>query len=102
MSESDLPSSAESAPGKAALGSLLDWISTVDHKKIGILYICTAVFFLGLGGLEALLIRVQLLFPNNDFLSADLSIRCSPCMGRPWCFWLACPFWWGFRTTLCR
>ncbi|MGE3601732.1 MAG: cbb3-type cytochrome c oxidase subunit I, partial [Dehalococcoidia bacterium] len=46
------------------------WFNTVDHKKIGILYGVTAFFFFLVGGIEALLVRVQLLTPNNDFLSA--------------------------------
>ncbi len=50
---------------------LWSWITTVDHKRIGILYGVTALFWLVIGGLEALLIRVQLLKPENDFLSAD-------------------------------
>ena len=51
---------------------LVGWITTVDHKKIGILYGLSALFFLVVGGIEALLIRVQLMVPNNDVLSADL------------------------------
>ncbi|HEX8394322.1 MAG TPA: cytochrome c oxidase subunit I [Longimicrobium sp.] len=51
---------------------LWSWITTVDHKRIGILYGATAFFFFLVGGLEALLIRVQLAVPNNDFVSADL------------------------------
>lgn len=47
---------------------LWDWITTVDHKKIGILYLLGGGFFFIIGGLEALLIRVQLFFPNNDFM----------------------------------
>jgi cytochrome c oxidase subunit I len=47
------------------------WVNTVDHKKIGILYGVTAFFFFLVGGIEALLVRLQLLRPNNDFLSAD-------------------------------
>jgi cytochrome c oxidase subunit I len=48
------------------------WVNTVDHKKIGILYLVTAFFFFLLGGIEALLVRVQLSAPNQEFLSADL------------------------------
>jgi cytochrome c oxidase subunit I len=48
------------------------WITTVDHKRIGILYGVTAFFFFLVGGIEALLIRVQLAVPNNDFLGAEL------------------------------
>jgi cytochrome c oxidase subunit 1 len=47
------------------------WITTVDHKRIGILYGVTAFFFFLVGGIEALLVRVQLAVPNNDFLSAE-------------------------------
>ena len=46
------------------------WITTVDHKKIGIMYGYAAFFFLLLGGLEALILRIQLAKPDNDFLSA--------------------------------
>jgi cytochrome c oxidase subunit I len=45
------------------------WVATVDHKRIGILYLLTALFFFAVGGVEALLIRVQLALPNNTFLS---------------------------------
>ncbi len=47
------------------------WVTTVDHKKIGIMYGCTAFFFFLVGGIEALLLRTQLAVPNNNVLSAD-------------------------------
>jgi len=50
---------------------LMDWLTTVDHKKIGILYLISGGFFFLVGGLEALLIRIQLWKPLNDFVSAD-------------------------------
>ncbi|MFO1536726.1 MAG: cytochrome c oxidase subunit I [Actinomycetota bacterium] len=46
------------------------WLTTVDHKKIGILYVCTALVFFVLGGVEALLIRLQLFGPNGTVLTA--------------------------------
>ena len=46
------------------------WITTVDHKRIGIMYGSAAFFFLLIGGLEALLLRIQLSSPDNDFLTA--------------------------------
>ncbi|MFB9325664.1 cytochrome c oxidase subunit I [Paenibacillus aurantiacus] len=49
----------------------MDWLTTVDHKKIGILYLISGGFFFLVGGLEALLIRIQLWKPLNDFVSAD-------------------------------
>ncbi len=48
------------------------WITTVDHKRIGIMYGATALVFFVIGGFEALLIRVQLAVPDGQLLSADL------------------------------
>ena len=53
-------------------GSWKDWLSTVDHKKIGIMYGVTAMFFFVIGGAEALLIRIQLATPNGTLLSPDV------------------------------
>lgn len=50
---------------------LISWLTTVDHKKIGFLYGAFALFFFLVGGVEALLIRIQLMFPNNDVLTAQ-------------------------------
>jgi cytochrome c oxidase subunit I len=49
----------------------VDWVTTTDHKKIGIMYmVLTFVFFI-LGGIEALLMRVQLAVPNNDLVTPE-------------------------------
>ncbi len=48
------------------------WVTTVDHKKIGIMYGAAALFFFLIGGIEALLIRLQLAAPEGKLLSADL------------------------------
>ena len=50
---------------------LIGWLTTVDHKRIGFLYGISALFFFLVGGVEALLIRLQLIVPNNHFLSAQ-------------------------------
>ncbi len=47
------------------------WLTTIDHKRIGIMYGVTAFIFLMLGGLEALLIRTQLAQPDLDVVSAQ-------------------------------
>ena len=57
---------AEAAPAEKT--GLWSWITTVDHKRIGILYGVTAFLFFLLGGLEALLIRLQLGAPDKTFL----------------------------------
>ncbi len=48
------------------------WLTTTDHKDIGILYIGSGIFFFLLGGIEALLMRIQLAQPDNRFLSPDV------------------------------
>jgi cytochrome c oxidase subunit 1 len=48
------------------------WVSTVDHKKIGIMYGAASLFFFVIGGVEALLIRTQLAAPDQKLFSADL------------------------------
>jgi cytochrome c oxidase subunit 1 len=50
---------------------LWSWLTTVDHKRIGILYGATAFFFFLLGGVEALIIRVQLARADNNFIDPD-------------------------------
>jgi cytochrome c oxidase subunit I len=49
-----------------------DYLTTVDHKKIAILYLIAGGIFFIMGGIEALIIRIQLAVPNNDFISAGL------------------------------
>ncbi len=49
----------------------LAWLTTTDHKKIGILYIATAIVFMFMGGVEALVIRLQLAQPDSTLVSAE-------------------------------
>ena len=51
---------------------LRSWITTVDHKRIGILYGVTALVFFLIGGIEALLIRLQLAFPHHGLIGPDV------------------------------
>ena len=51
--------------------SIWSWIATVDHKRIGIMYGITAFTFFLFGGVEALLLRIQLAQPNSTFLDPD-------------------------------
>jgi cytochrome c oxidase subunit I+III len=51
---------------------LLGWLTTVDHKRIGLLYFWTTLVFFGAGGVEALLIRAQLARPNEHLVSPSL------------------------------
>jgi cytochrome c oxidase subunit 1 len=51
---------------------LVSWLTTVDHKRIGLLYGFSALFFFLVGGVEALMIRIQLAVPNNTFIAHEL------------------------------
>src|SRR5207248_6891912 len=50
---------------------ILGWLTTVDHKRIGLLYFFTTLVFFGAGGIEALLIRTQLAGPNGHVVGPD-------------------------------
>src|SRR5439155_5990732 len=62
------------APGPVIVeerrSALVEWLTTTDHKKIGILYLVTTFIFFFIGGLEALLVRSQLAGPDQKLLTA--------------------------------
>lgn len=49
---------------------IISWLTTVDHKRIGVMYAISAFIFFFMGGVEAVLMRTQLALPNNEFLAA--------------------------------
>ncbi len=60
----------DAAPARRSV--LVEWLTTVDHKKIGIMYGASAFVFFLIGGMEALLIRAQLAGPNGTLVSPEL------------------------------
>lgn len=48
-----------------------EWLTSVDHKRIGIMYIICSIMMLFRGGVDALLMRLQLAMPNTEFLQAE-------------------------------
>ena len=65
------PTTATAPATTAENSGIWSWITTVDHKRIGTLYLWTALFFFLVGGFEAVLIRTQLMKPNMGFVSAE-------------------------------
>jgi len=65
------PTHAGSVSTPAEQTGIWSWITTVDHKRIGTLYLWTALIFFLIGGFEAVLIRTQLMRPNMGFVSAE-------------------------------
>lgn len=74
----------------------LAWLSTVDHKRIGVLYMLTGLFFFILGGIEALFIRLQLAVPNNHLLAPDTFNQLFTLHGTTMIFLVAMPLLFGF------
>ncbi len=54
---------------------LWSWLTTRDHKRIGILYLISVTFFFAIGSLMALLIRIELLTPQGDLVKPDIYNR---------------------------
>nr|MBC7611706.1 cytochrome c oxidase subunit I [Pseudopedobacter sp.] len=77
---------------------LLQWISSVDHKQIGIMYLIVGVFFLVLGGIAALLIRIQLAFPENNFLTPEMYNQLFTMHGTTMVFLVMTPIILGFSV----
>src|SRR3984957_15136313 len=106
MADSTLPigSAIDLTPSSEVRGTWLDqvtdWVVTVDHKKIGIMYIGYALIFLLVGGFEAILLRIQLMVPHNNFLSPDVFNRLFTMHGTTMVFFMGMPLVIGFANYL--
>jgi cytochrome c oxidase subunit I len=78
----------------------IDWATTTDHKKIGILYLFTTAFFLLVGGVEALLMRIQLGAPDNTFLDPTTYNQLFTLHGTTMIFLVVVPVAAGFGNFL--
>jgi len=79
---------------------LHDWVTTVDHKKLGLMYILYALLFLMIGGVEAIIMRIQLIRPLNDFVSPQVFNRMFTMHGTTMIFFVAMPMVFGFANYL--
>jgi heme/copper-type cytochrome/quinol oxidase subunit 1 len=82
---------------QTGLGS---WLTTVDHKKIGLMYIYSAFIFFLVGGVEALLVRTQLAVPDNTLLSASAYDQVFTMHATTMIFLFLMPMWTGFGNFL--
>jgi cytochrome c oxidase subunit 1 len=93
-------------PGTAPIGPrpfvdrLHGWIATVDHKRLGIMYIVYALVFLLIGGIEATIMRIQLIVPHNHFVSPQVFNRMFTMHGTTMIFFVAMPILFGFANYL--
>ena len=79
---------------------ILTWITSTDHKKIGIAYIYTAFIFFVLAGIEALIMRSQLAIPDNNFIQPELYNEAMTMHGTVMLFLFLMPMWTGFGNYL--
>ena len=79
---------------------LLSWVASVDHKQIGIMYLIATLFFFVVGGLEALLMRIQLARPENAFLSPAAYNQIFTMHGTTMVFLVVMPMLIGFGNYL--
>jgi cytochrome c oxidase subunit 1 len=92
-------------PGKESLSrpfvdSLHEWVATVDHKRLGILYVLYALLFLVIGGIEAGVMRIQLIRAHNDFVSPQVFNRMFTMHGTTMIFFVVMPLVFGFANYL--
>ncbi|MGI8587978.1 MAG: cytochrome c oxidase subunit I [Chloroflexia bacterium] len=95
-----VPEPTEALPRLRSDEGLLAWISTVDHKQIGIMYLTATVFFFVVGGFEALLMRVQLGAPGNTFLSPEAYNQLFTMHGTTMIFLVVMPMLIGFANYI--
>jgi cytochrome c oxidase subunit I len=81
-------------------GRFASWVATVDHKRIGILYIATSLIFFLAGGVMALLIRTQLAQPDMDFVTRDSYNELFTMHGTTMIFLVVVPIFAGFANYL--
>jgi len=81
-------------------GRIASWLTTVDHKRIGILYICTSLVFFGAGGILALLIRTQLATPDENVLTRSSYNQAVTIHGTTMIFLVIVPILAGFGNYL--
>ncbi|HLN27052.1 MAG TPA: cytochrome c oxidase subunit I [Gemmataceae bacterium] len=79
---------------------LHDWVTTVDHKKIGIMYVLMAIVFLIIAGCEAMVIRAQLFWPRNNLVGPDTFNQLFTMHGTTMVFFMGMPILIGLGNYL--
>ncbi|MGN6377544.1 MAG: cytochrome c oxidase subunit I [Gaiellales bacterium] len=94
------PAAETAAPTGGSGNGLWSWISTVDHKRIGIMYLVTTFFFFLVGGVFALVLRLQLEHSNNTLISPEAYNRIMTMHGTTMIFLFVVPVMAGFGNYL--
>jgi len=81
-------------------GGIASWVTTTDHKRIGLLYIGTSLVFFAAGGILALLMRAQLAQANEHFVTRNSYNELFTIHGTTMIFLFIVPFWAGLANYL--
>src|ERR1700723_1505558 len=100
MSTESIAWPSTEAESRSFVDQLHEWVATVDHKRLGILYIVYALLFLLIGGMEAIVIRIQLVRPHNNFVSPQVFNRMFTMHGTTMIFFVIMPVLFGFANYL--
>jgi cytochrome c oxidase subunit 1 len=92
--------SAEDAKALSLPSKLHEWIVTVDHKRLGVMYIATSLLFFAIAGTLAALMRAQLAFPDGKFLPPEVFNRLFTVHGTTMVFLVGMPFFAGLANYL--
>jgi cytochrome c oxidase subunit 1 len=79
---------------------LHEWVTTVDHKRLGILYVLYGLTFLLIGGIQAAIMRIQLIRPHSDFVSPQVFNQMFTMHGTTMIFFVVMPILFGFANYL--
>ena len=86
--------------GRLWVETLHEWVTTVDHKRLGVLYLLYALFFIVVAGSEAMIMRTQLMYPHNHFVSPQVFNRMFTMHGTTMVFFVGIPVLFGFANYL--
>src|SRR6201987_6120484 len=100
MSSDSIALPRAEAASRPLADALHGWVTTVDHKRLGILYILYALLFLVIAGIEAGIMRIQLMHAHNDFVSPQVFNRMFTMHGNTMIFFVAMPLVFGFANYL--
>jgi cytochrome c oxidase subunit I len=87
-------------PSRPFSDLLYSWVTTVDHKRLGILYILYGIVFLVFGGIEATIMRIQLIMPRLHLVSPQFFNQMFTMHGTTMIFFVVMPILFGFGTYL--
>jgi cytochrome c oxidase subunit I len=100
MSSESIALTGVHEPSRPLSVVLQSWVTTVDHKRLGILYILYALLMLMIGGIEATIMRIQLIVPHNNFVSPEFFNEMFTMHGTTMIFFVVMPVLFGFGNYL--